>query len=354
MTINEAKYIAKKIMEVGEVPLLVGHFGVGKTDMIREIANETGRKLIILILSQMEPGDLIGLPARGEDKTVFLKPDWWPEDGNAIILLDEINRSHRSIRNAIMQLLIDRRIHNHILPDGVWIAAAMNPPDDEYDQAELITDPAFISRFFILEVSPEVDEWLEWAKRMNVHESVSDFIREFPEFLSPQRNVSLRAELKPSPRSWYKLGRVLSNLSEEDIKKYGYTIAAGILGPEAAKVFYDSYLKEKNIPSVEKILFEGQIKKPENIDEINSLVVRIIDYLSNLSDIKLKEFEEKIETVSENIINLSKILPKESFYALMRFIVDSAEKSGLYGSVMDKLLTSLTTHEEILEMVKGL
>lgn len=354
MTVNEAKYLARRIMEAGEVPLLVGHFGVGKTDLVREIANETGRKLIILILSQMEPGDLIGLPARGEDKTVFLKPDWWPEDGKTILLLDEINRAHRSIRNAIMQLLVDRRIHNHVLPKGTWIIAAMNPPDDEYDQAELITDPAFISRFFILEVNPDPKEWIEWAKKMKVHESVKSFISEYPEFLASERNVSIRADLKPSPRSWYKLGRVLALLGEKEIEKYGYTLAAGIVGPEAAKTFYDSFLKTSKVPSVEKLLFEGKIEKLENVDEYNSLIVRLIDYLSNLSDIKLLELEKNVEKVAENLTAISKMIPKESFYALIRFIVDASEKSGLLGKVMDRLLTSLMKRQEITEMVRNL
>ncbi|HPC25795.1 MAG TPA: MoxR family ATPase, partial [Fervidobacterium sp.] len=67
MTVNEAKYLSEKIMSCGEIPLLIGHFGVGKTDIARDIAKETGRKLTILVLSQMEPGDLIGLPARDEN-----------------------------------------------------------------------------------------------------------------------------------------------------------------------------------------------------------------------------------------------------------------------------------------------
>ncbi len=354
MTVNEAKELAKKIMSVGEVPLLVGHFGVGKTDLVREIAEETGRELVILILSQMEPGDLIGLPARGEGKTIFLAPDWWPEKGETIILLDEINRAHRSIRNAIMQLLIDRRIHNHVLPEGVWIAAAMNPPDDEYDQAELITDPAFISRFFILEITPDPKEWVEWAKENGVHESVRKFIEEYPEFLATKRSVSIRAELKPSPRSWYKLGKVLSALSEEEIEKYGYTLAAGILGPEAAKVFYDSYLRRSKTPSAEKVLIEGAGGEIESIDDANSLVVRLIDYLSSLDDVKLSELMERAQSISENIFSLSRNLPKESFYALMRYIVDEAEKGGLRGRFFDAILEGLMEHEEIVEMVRGI
>ena len=67
---STVKYLSKKIMEAGEIPLIWGHFGVGKTDIAREIASER-QKLIILIISQMGAGDLIGLPARGSDRTVF-------------------------------------------------------------------------------------------------------------------------------------------------------------------------------------------------------------------------------------------------------------------------------------------
>ncbi len=354
MKLSEAKKLAKKIMSVGEIPLLVGHFGVGKTDLVREIAEESGRELVILILSQMEPGDLIGLPARGEDKTVFLKPDWWPESDNTILLLDEINRAHRSIRNAIMQLLVDKRIHNHVLPNGVWIAAAMNPPDDEYDQAELITDPAFISRFFVLEINPDPEEWVKWSERNGVHESVREFINSYPEFLSSSRSVSIKADLKPSPRSWYKLGKVLSVLSEDEINEYGYTLAAGIIGPEAAKVFYDSYLRNSNIPSAERILLENLDLDLKSVDEYNSLVVRIIDFLSSMDDEKIVKYMDEISKISENIFGMSKKLPKESFYALMRYIVDESEKSGIRGKFFDLLLSELMKHDELVEMVRSI
>ncbi|KUK68013.1 MAG: MoxR-like ATPase, partial [Mesotoga infera] len=48
MKVQDVKHLSRKIMESGEIPLLWGHFGVGKTDLAREIAAETGRELIIL------------------------------------------------------------------------------------------------------------------------------------------------------------------------------------------------------------------------------------------------------------------------------------------------------------------
>ncbi|PLV59734.1 AAA family ATPase [Thermotoga sp. KOL6] len=351
MRVEEAKYLAKKIMMAGEIPLLVGHFGVGKTDIAKDIAKETGRDLIILVLSQMEPGDLIGLPARSEEKTTFLKPDWWPENGNTIVFLDEINRAHRSVRNAIMQLLVDKRIHNHVLPNETWIMAAMNPPEEEYDQADLITDPAFISRFFILEVNPNASEWLEWASRNGVSEEVRNFIKNYPEFLFSERNLSLKISLKPSPRSWYKLSNVLKTLTDEEKEKYGYILAAGIVGPEAAKAFYDSFFQKTRIPSVESVLLEGKVERLKDMHAANTLVLRIVDFLSKIDR---ETLEKNLATFSHNLIELSEKIPKESFYGILRFIVDESQKAGEKSDLFDKILERIVEKESVRRMVSEL
>lgn len=347
MTVDEARLLSKKIMEAGEVPLLVGHFGVGKTDVARQIAKETNRKLVTLILSQMEPGDLIGLPSRQNEQTVFLRPDWWPEDGNVIILLDEINRAHRSIRNAIMQLVIDKRIHNHVLPEGTWIMATMNPPDEEYDQADLITDPAFISRFFIIDISPSIEEWRSWAQQNNVDRNIIEFIGKFPEFLYTHSPMSLRVELRPSPRSWYKLSNVLKLLSEDEKNKYTYSLACGILGPEAAKAFVESGYNE-SIPTPQFILLQGFEKILKNdTDQANSLTLRLIDYLSKLDDQKIELLQNNIEKVAKNISELASILPRDSFYALIRYITDRAANGEKNSQFFDKLIEKLATFDQV-------
>lgn len=355
LTISEAKFLCKKIMEAGEVPLLVGHFGVGKTDIAKQIAMETGRKIIILVLSQMEPGDLIGLPSRKEDKTVFLKPDWWPENGDSLIVLDEINRAHRSIRNAIMQLLIDKRIHNHVLPEGVWIMATMNPPDEEYDQADLITDPAFVSRFFVLHVNPTVEEWREWARINGVDSSVIEFITNYPEFLYVNSPLSLRVELKPSPRSWYKLSNVLRLLSKDEIKKYGYTLASAIVGPEAARSFVE-FNGSESIPTPRKVLLEGleKTQMADDVDRSNSLVVRLIDYLSKLDDREVELLSAHVSRVAQNMDKLSSILPRDSFYALIRFITDRATNGGQHSQFFEQLLEKLSTLDGTRAALKDL
>ncbi|MCX7813855.1 MAG: MoxR family ATPase, partial [Pseudothermotoga sp.] len=163
MNIADALAAVKFVMECGEVPMLVGEAGVGKTQLIEEIGAQTGRHVIKLMLSQMEPGDLIGLPVRDEanNKTRYLAPDWFPTRSDVILFLDEINRAHITVRSAIMQLLIDRRLHEHKLPDGVWLCAAMNPDTPDYE-VEAIIDKAFIDRFVWIKVTNNVNSWREY------------------------------------------------------------------------------------------------------------------------------------------------------------------------------------------------
>ncbi|MDI3516521.1 MAG: hypothetical protein PWP09_587 [Thermotogota bacterium] len=356
MRVEDVKYLSKLIMEAGEVPLVWGHFGVGKTDVAREIAEETGRNLIILVISQMEPGDLIGLPSREGDRTVFLRPDWWPESGDTLIMIDEVNRAHKSIRNAIMQLLIDKRIHNHILPEGTWVMAAANPPDEDYDQVELITDPAFMSRFFHLEITPDAEEWIVWAEKNGVPETIRSFIDDYPEFLIRDTVVSMRLQIRPSPRSWYKLGRVLSRMSEGDIKRYGYVLAAGIVGAEAARVFLDHLEGVVELPSPEEVFFEMNESmekrfRKASTAELTSLIVRLNDYLERMDNDKAKKLVDSAPKVAESIARLTSLIPKDMAFSIIRHLENLSNKSSTFRFVYDALLEELATYPEISSVV---
>ena len=358
MKVNDVKYISKKIMEAGEIPLIWGHFGVGKTDIAREIAEESGRELKILVISQMEPGDLIGLPSRKDEKTTFLKPDWWPEEENTLIVIDEINRAHRSIRNAIMQLLIDKRIHNHILPNNCWILAAANPPDEEYDQVDLITDPAFMSRFFHLEMNSEVNEWVNWSRQNDIPEIINEFLLNYPEFLAPDKTVSIRLELRPSPRSWFKLGNVLRNLSQGDIDKYGYLLAAGILGPEGARMFQTKLKGTTIINNPEEIMYNlttDMLKRISNynISETSTCILRLTEYFSKLDEEKSVKIQNNIPLISENLLRFKDVVPRDSFFSLIRHLVYLIENErGVVKAVLENLIEELAMDNSIFKYLE--
>ena len=97
------------------VPVMLwGPPGVGKSQMVAQIADRHNAPLIDIRLSQMEPSDLRGIPFRSEDEVVWAIPAMLPstkrhgEEG--ILFLDEITSAPPSVSAAAYQLILDRKL----------------------------------------------------------------------------------------------------------------------------------------------------------------------------------------------------------------------------------------------------
>src|SRR5262249_54945294 len=141
--------------------------------------------------SLMEPPDLIGLPKLDGKVTRYLPPAFLPTGGKGVLVLEELNRAPRYMRAPCLQLLTARRLNDYRVPDGWWLAAAINPAEDGYDADEL--DPALATRFVEINVFADPAHWLEWARGNDVHPRVIAYVEADPSvFDSPASN----------PRSW--------------------------------------------------------------------------------------------------------------------------------------------------------
>jgi hypothetical protein len=215
--------------------LLWGESGVGKSETVARVAAMLGIGFVDLRLGQMEPGDLVGLPIDevidGRKVMRWSRPEWMPTEGRGIIFLDETNRSGKEVRNAVFQLLLDRRINTHELPDGWIIVGACNPPTDDYDMVDTTQDHAFVSRFLHVAFQPTADEWLTYAEQHNFDWSIRAFIADDTGNLG-QRHAQLPDGIAPTPRSWSILARLLSTGLPHHLEM---DVAAGLLGiPVAA------------------------------------------------------------------------------------------------------------------------
>jgi MoxR-like ATPase len=100
--------------------LLEGPTGVGKSEIIRRVAEQLGIGTTVLDLSLLEPPDLVGLPVVKDGRTEYALPHVLPRDGSGILLLEELNRAERYIQQPALQLLSARRLHEYELPEG-WV-----------------------------------------------------------------------------------------------------------------------------------------------------------------------------------------------------------------------------------------
>ncbi|MCK5721481.1 MAG: AAA family ATPase, partial [Gammaproteobacteria bacterium] len=114
--------------------MLWGAPGVGKSQIISQIAARHNAPLIDIRLSQMEPSDLRGIPFREGDRVEWAIPSMLPNEkihgANGILFLDEITSAPPSVSAAAYQLILDRKLGDYEVPKGWAIFAAGNRQGD--------------------------------------------------------------------------------------------------------------------------------------------------------------------------------------------------------------------------------
>lgn len=255
-------------------PVMIhGSPGVGKSDVVRQVAREKDMEMIDLRLSQLDPVDLRGVPSVDPKKkqTGWNVPDFLPRDGKGILFLDEINSAAQATQAAAYQLVLDRKLGDYELPQGWAIVAAGNRSTDRAIVNQMST--ALKNRFTHLNYEVNNDDWCEWALKNNVAVEVLGFIRFRPMHLNEfeQRNDSREerervqrlkdAQAFATPRSWEFMSRVVQQRPDPEIE---YELYSGIVGEGCAAEFM-GYLKYyRDLPNLDALLMNpGKAKVPE-------------------------------------------------------------------------------------------
>jgi hypothetical protein len=150
--------------------LLEGATGIGKSEIVKAVAEKLGIQTIVLDLSLLEPPDLVGLPRIEDGRTAFAVPRVLPQVGAGILMLEELNRAERYIQQPALQLLTARRLHEYELPPDWVCFAAINPETGDYQVTTL--DRALRARFLELSVRADRASWLAWAQLHGIHSGV--------------------------------------------------------------------------------------------------------------------------------------------------------------------------------------
>ncbi|MBP6583288.1 MAG: AAA family ATPase, partial [Chromatiaceae bacterium] len=145
--------------------MLWGPPGVGKSQMVAQIAARHGTPMIDIRLSQMEPSDLRGIPFRVGNKVEWAIPALLPNleyhGPSGILFLDEITSAPPAVSAAAYQLILDRRLGEYEVPEHWAIFAAGNR---QGDRGVTYAMPApLANRFSHFEVDTHLDDWVAWA-----------------------------------------------------------------------------------------------------------------------------------------------------------------------------------------------
>ncbi|MCK7497640.1 MAG: AAA family ATPase [Comamonadaceae bacterium] len=185
--------------------MLWGPPGVGKSQMVAQVAARHGAPMIDIRLSQMEPSDLRGIPFRVGDMVEWAIPAMLPDARpprrrrHPVPRRDQPRR-RPAVSAAAYQLILDRKLGAYRVPEGWAIFAAGNR---QGDRGVTYAMPApLANRFSHFEVDANLDDWVAWA----YGDGIDERLIALPA-LPPGTAVRVRRRRAipiafPTPRSW--------------------------------------------------------------------------------------------------------------------------------------------------------
>ena len=214
-----------EIPVMGQRPvLLMGPPGIGKTQIMEQVARECGIGLVAYTITHHTRQSAIGLPFISEqtygEKAVSVTQytmseivaaiyNKMEETGlkEGILFIDEINCVSETLAPAMLQFLQYKTFGNHKIPDGWIIAAAGNPP--EFNKSVREFDIATLDRVKRIDVEPDFSVWKEYAVRMEVHPAILSYLTARPQNFC-QVETTVDGPVFATPRGWEDLSRFLT------------------------------------------------------------------------------------------------------------------------------------------------
>lgn len=269
-----------KLQEAGSVPIAVGiegAAGLGKTSIVRQLAEERGMGFVKLNLAQIdEPGDLTGYPiveyecqvARkvvtedgtmkakvmpgttwintkqldqkengvlikqtGKTRMGYAKPSWVPDynENGTILLLDDYTRANAQILQAAMDLILEQKYISWELPKKTTIVLTTNGDDGTHNVNSL--DEAQATRFINFTVGWDADTWARWAENNNVDGRCINFILTYSSELFSANEEGRRIA---NPRSYTMFAQSIANIPDWESDS-----SLGLINTISKGCFYD-------------------------------------------------------------------------------------------------------------------
>ena len=171
--------------------LLMGPPGIGKTQIMEQVAREMGIGLVAYTITHHTRQSAVGLPfIREEDfdgekrsvteytmseiiASVYRKiRDGGQREG--ILFIDEINCVSETLAPTMLQFLQCKTFGNQAVPEGWLIVAAGNPP--EYNRSVREFDMVTLDRVRCLDVEADFDVWKAYARGQHLNSGILSYL----------------------------------------------------------------------------------------------------------------------------------------------------------------------------------
>lgn len=251
---------------IADVPVcLWGDPGIGKSSLIRAVAEHAGLPCEVVLGSLREPSDFAGLPVVTDEGVRFDAPTWarrlHRSEHGGILLLDELSTASPSVQKAMLSVVLDRIVGDLQLSRKVRVMAAANPPERAADGWDLT--PPLANRFLHVDYVPNHRDWLDGlvagfpvptpdpleplsrTRRAVAIGRIAGFLNARPDLIQVYPdNDAATGRAWPSRRTWTMLAGVMAQTTTETADLYA---AQGLVGIGAATELL-VWLKNTDLP----------------------------------------------------------------------------------------------------------
>ncbi len=350
LTQKEYKYFSIMWAKYG-VLYITSKPGIAKSAIAKSIADKMGFRYMDLRLSMVDETDVGLYPSVSEIEADgkkmkcldFVVPRWAVEANKqpTIIHFEELNRASQQVRNAALQILLERQIGvDFKFNQNVLMISSGNLGDEDGTDVEEF-DAALNNRLIHIKHDLSATEWIANFANENCHRLITSFITVYPEQLY---KTSENGAAYATPRSWTMLSEFIvknfgKDASPRDFLPILREVATGYVGNSAVK--FAQYCEDMLNISIKDVLdnYDG-IKKDlakYNRDKNSELI-------QSLKEIDLTKLTEKQLT---NVVKFLNNVGDDEKTAYLLFILDN-----IADVTNPKMKRFLLEFEDLLRTIK--